>query len=219
MTDLQPQSRIVPLFSTPVLTERWPDAETLNSSLRDVILAHRSSHPSVFFSNINGWQSETDMLDWGGEAARRLCDHVLARCDTYSVDIRETDRRRFVWLPEMWANVNERGASNQTHCHPGTQWSAVYYVADGYDGSEDQALGGELVFLDPRFPTVRMRDPDLRFRTSDGSLDHHESWLRPATGQIVMFPAWTMHSVRPYRGDGIRISIAINISSRPRLED
>ena len=155
------------------------------------------------------------MLAWGGEAAKRLSDYVLARCDEITVDIREQDHRRFEWLLEMWANVNERGASNQTHCHPGSQWSAVYYVQDGYDGSADRALGGELVFLDPRMPMIRMREPDLRTKTRDGSFDHQESWLRPATGQLVIFPAWLMHSVRPYQGAGLRVSIAINVSSRP----
>lgn len=212
------EPRLVPLFPTQVLTESWPGMAEWNRSLLDGILEHKAQHPGVSLSNVHGWQSTTDMLDWGGEAARRLVDHVLTRCDEHTVDVREEGRRRFVWLPEMWANVNEHGASNQTHCHPGSQWSAVYYVQDGYGGSEDRALGGELALLDPRFPMVRMRDPDLRYVRPSGSVDHHEAWIRPKTGQLVMFPAWLMHSVRPYHGDGVRISIAINISSRPNWE-
>ena len=218
MTSLALQPRVAPLFPTPVLTERWPGTDEWNSALFESIMAHRAERPSVALSNVHGWQSETDMLEWGGEAAQRLVDYVLARCDEYSVDIREQGRRRFVWLPEMWANVNEHGASNQTHCHPGAQWAAVYYVEDGYKGSDDPALGGELMFLDPRFPMVRMREPDLRYQRPDGSHDHQEAWIRPKTGQLIMFPAWMMHGVRPYYGDGVRISIAINISSRPRWE-
>lgn len=214
-----PQLRVAPLFPTPVLTGRWPGAAEWNDDLFEKIMARRAEQPGVTFSNVHGWQSQTDMLEWGGEAAQRLIEHVLGWCDAHTVDVAEQDRRRFVWLPEMWANVNERGASNQTHCHPGSQWSAVYYVRDGYDGSADSELGGELVFLDPRFPMIRMRDPDLRYRRSNGMIDDQESWIRPATGRLVMFPAWLMHSVRPYHGDGVRISIAINVSSRPRWED
>jgi len=208
-------SRLLPLFGTPVMVERWSEADEMGPQLLDIIEQHRATHPSVSLSNIHGWQSQTDMLVWGGEAARRLVEHVLKRCDEFTVDIRERERRRFEWLPEMWANVNEHGASNQTHCHPGSQWSAVYYVKDGYGGSEDDALGGELVFLDPRVPMIRMREPDLRSRTRDGSPEHQESWMRPKTGQLVIFPAWLMHSVRPYFGKELRVSIAINISSRP----
>lgn len=213
------QPRIAPLFATPVLTERWPGAAQWNEALLERITEHRIHHPGVVLSNVHGWQSETDMLEWGDEAAQKLIEHVLARCDAHTVDVREEGRRRFVWLPEMWANVNERGASNQMHCHPGSQWSAVYYVQDGYGGSDDRALGGELVFVDPRYPMIRMRDPDLRYRRPDGSTDYQENRLRPSTGQLVMFPAWLMHYVRPYWGEGTRISIAINVSSRPRWEE
>jgi uncharacterized protein (TIGR02466 family) len=210
------EPRVAPLFWTPLLTDAWPEREQWNQALFDVIMARRAEQPGVTLSNVHGWQSQTDMLEWGGPAAQRLCDDVLKRCDEYSIDLREEGRRRFVWLPEMWSNVNEQGASNQTHCHPGAQWAAVYYVEDGYGGSDDPALGGELMFLDPRFPMVRMREPDLRYRRQNGSYDHQEVWIRPKTGQIVMFPAWMMHGVRPYHGTGVRISIAINISSRPR---
>ena len=209
------QTRLLPLFGTPVLVETWSGKERWNSELLDRIVEHRANDPGVSFSNVHGWQSKTDMLEWGGEAAKRLSDDVLSHCDQFTWDIRQEGNRRFEWLPEMWANVNERGASNQTHCHPGSQWSAVYYVQDGYDGSEERSLGGELAFLDPRMPMIRMREPDLRARTRDGSFDHQESWLRPNTGQLVMFPAWLMHSVRPYLGNGLRVSIAINVSSRP----
>jgi len=219
MTSAAAQPRIAPLFATAVLTGSWPGSGEWNSVLFDRIMEHRAKHPGVSLSNVHGWQSETDMLEWGGEAAQALCDHVLAQCDEYSVDVREQDRRRFVWLPEMWANVNERGASNQTHCHPGAQWAAVYYVVDGYKGSDDTELGGEISFLDPRFPMLRMREPDLRYRRPDDSYDDHEAWIRPKTGQLLMFPAWMLHGVRPYHGDGVRISIAINISSRPRWEE
>jgi uncharacterized protein (TIGR02466 family) len=215
MTLPETPSRLLPLFGTPVLVETWPGMEEWNSELFDRITQHRSQQPSVSLSNVHGWQSQTDMLDWSGEAGRDLCDHVLACCDQFTVDLREQGTRRFEWLPEMWANVNEHGASNQTHCHPGSQWSAVYYVQDGFGGSEDRPLGGELVFVDPRMPMIRMRDPDLRFRTRDQSFDHQEVWVRPTTGQLVMFPAWLMHSVRPYLGNDLRVSIALNISSRP----
>ena len=219
MTAAQANARVMPLFGTPVLTERWAGAVEWNAALLDKIQEHRSQRSSVSLSNVHGWQSPTDMLEWGGDAAKHLCDDVLAHCDSFTVDVRQEGRRRFEWLPEMWANVNERGASNQTHCHPGSQWSAVYYVEDGYAGSSNRELGGELVLVDPRMPTIRMRDPDLRYRAPDGSPDHHETWIRPYTGLLLMFPAWLMHSVRPYHGDRERISIAINISSRPRWED
>ena len=137
-------------------------------------------------------------------------DHAIARAREFSIaPAGQADA--FRWTAELWANVSRRGAANQTHAHPGSFWSMVYYVDDGYAGSPDKALGGELSFLDPRFPMVQMAAPDLRHRGDDGAVDNQEVWMRPRSGLIVMFPSWLMHSVRPYAGGGTRISIAINL--------
>ena len=205
-------SRVINLFATPVIAEPWPDSGRFNAALKAAILERRASNPGVSLSNVLGWQSDNDMMRWGGEAARALSDYVTRRADAITFDKGQTgSARRFHWSAEIWANVSDRGASNQTHAHPGSYWSAVYYVDDGYRGSTDAALGGQLVFLDPRFPTIRARTPDLRYRRPDDSGDHHEVWVRPATGKIVMFPSWLAHSVRVFEGEEPRISIAINL--------
>jgi uncharacterized protein (TIGR02466 family) len=202
--------RVRGLFASPVLAEVWPGARMYNAALRSAIASRQMGGSGVARSNIHGWQSDIDMLRWGGEAAHHLVEHVLDRCRQVTADLRGGGNIR--WYPEMWANVSQTGASNQTHAHPGSFWSAVYYIDDGYAGSADKALGGELTFLDPRFPMVRMRAPDLRARGTDGETEHHEVWLRPQSGLLVMFPSWLQHAVRPYRGNGRRISIAINVS-------
>lgn len=85
------------------------------------------------------------------------------------------------------------------------------YLDDGYDGSDDPALGGELQLLDPRMPMIRMTAPDLRLAGEDGQPQHNEISIRPRTGMIVLFPSWLQHAVRPFHGEGTRISIAINL--------
>jgi uncharacterized protein (TIGR02466 family) len=206
-------AQVASLFTTPLLTEVWAESATALPSVRTAILDRQRQTEGVQLSNVLGWQSDDHMPEWGGDAARRLLAHVQARCDAATRDL---DGKRPRWISNMWANVSPPGASNQTHSHPGAYWSAVYYVEDGYGGSPDRALGGELVFLDPRMPMVRARTPDLRWRKPDGRYDSQEVWFRPTTGRIVMFPSWLMHSVRPYRGQGIRISIAMNFT--PRFE-
>jgi uncharacterized protein (TIGR02466 family) len=36
--------------------------------------------------------------------------------------------------------------------------------------------------------------------------------VMPKAGKMVIFPAWMMHGVRPYRGNAQRISIAFNLA-------
>jgi uncharacterized protein (TIGR02466 family) len=203
------------LFDTPVIVDQMPDAAQINQELMRIILEKQAADAGVTISNVGGWHSDVDMLRWGGEPARRLVDRVIAAVDQFTVDVRSTGEPRYKWFPEMWANVSPPGASNQFHTHPGSFWSAVYYVDDGYAGSSDDTLGGELVLLDPRMPMIRMNTPDLRFRRPGQKPDDQEKWFRPVSGLIVVFPAWLSHAVRNYSGTGTRISIAINLSAVP----
>jgi uncharacterized protein (TIGR02466 family) len=203
------------LFETLVVIDRIAEHDSLNHELKRVIAARRAQDQGVQISNVGGWQSNSEMTRWGGEPALRLLERIVATADAFTVDIKADGPPRFRWSPEMWANVSPPGASNSLHLHPGCVWSAVYYVDDGYAGSTDRALGGELVFFDPRMPAIRMNAPDLRFRRPGGTPDHHESMMRPASGMMVMFPAWLSHSVRTYRGAGNRISIAVNLTAVP----
>jgi uncharacterized protein (TIGR02466 family) len=206
------QAQAASLFETPLIIDQVTDPETLNALLRDAIIEQMGATEGLAISNIGGWHSGTNMLDWGGEPANQLCSKIVDAVDRFTVDIRAGESRRHGWLPEMWANVSPSGASNRHHCHPGSYWSAVYYVDDGYEGSLDRSLGGELVLYDPRMPMVRMTAPDLRFRRPGAEPEHDEVRLRPATGRIVIFPSWLNHSVAEFRGSGTRISIAVNLT-------
>jgi len=210
-----PGPQAASLFDTPVIVDQMPNSAEVNAELKRMILERQDASPGVSISNVGGWHSDTEMLRWGGEPAMRLVERIIAAVDHFTVDIRATGKPRYKWFPEMWANVSPPGASNQYHTHPGSFWSAVYYVDDGYGGSQDDGLGGELVLLDPRMPTIRMNTPDLRFRRPGQKPDDQEKWFRPTSGQIVIFPSWLTHAVRPYNGAGTRISIAVNLSAVP----
>ena len=54
--------------------------------------------------------------------------------------------------------------------------------------------------------------PDLVPNVPGGPSFGASEMISPAAGTMVMFPSWVSHAVRPYTGDGVRISIAINLS-------
>jgi hypothetical protein len=151
--------------------------------LRDAVMAEQERDAQgVSISNINGWHSNTNMIEWGGEAARALAYKAMTMADALTVDAESPEKSRYAWHPEMWANVSGKGAANQYHYHPGSFWSAVAYLDDGYDGSGNASLGGELQLLDPRMPMVRMTAPDLRMKDGSGAVQHSELSVRPQTG-------------------------------------
>ncbi len=201
--------QIVSLFATPIVLIDLPDAPALNADLRRTILEREKSHPGTEHSNLGGWQSEWDMDRWGGAAAIKLL--AVARNSANRVTTnRQGQPVVIAWKANMWANINRTGHGNEFHSHPGSFWSAVYYVDDG--GIEaDPSLGGELEFMDPRGPGPAMYAPQLAFGSAGLSVGANEV-VRPRTGRMVMFPAWVLHQVRPYRGTAERISIALNLS-------
>jgi uncharacterized protein (TIGR02466 family) len=112
----------------------------------------------------------------------------------------------------MWANVSPAGAVNMSHAHPGVLWAAVYYVATG--GGPGEEVGGELYLEDPRFPVPQMTFPGFRALGADGQPQGVEHRIAPSRGDLVLFPGWMRHGVRPHAGKADRISIAMNIYAK-----
>jgi uncharacterized protein (TIGR02466 family) len=179
------------LFDTTIVVDEMPGAAAFNAALLAVI------------------------RQWGGELSGRLLGRMVAAAERFTVDVAAQGKPRFRWAAEMWANISGPDASNQYHAHPGAFWSAVYYIDDGYGGSADPALGGELVLQDPRMPMIMMTMPTLRFKRPDRPPDEPELAMRPVAGRLVMFPAWLNHCVMRYRGSSERVSIAANLSAVP----
>ena len=209
---------ITPLFSTPLVIFDVPDAAALNAELRRVIEQREKSHPSTQHSNLGGWQSSWDMDRWGEAPAvkllaigRNLANRVTTNREGNVGNGPYPGYFAVTWGGNMWANVNRCGHGNECHSHPGAYWSGVYYVDDGGIDA-DASLGGELEFMDPRGPLPAMNAPHLGCAMPGGLSAGATERVRPKSGRLVMFPAWVMHLVRPYRGSAQRISIAFNLT-------
>ena len=159
------------------------------------------------------------MLRWAGEPAQRLLERVIAAADQFTVDIKSKGEPRFRWFSEMWANVSPPGAVEPDRTSiRGAFWSAVYYVEDGYGGSADDSLGGELVLIDPRMPAIRMHAPDLRVPEA-GASSRRPSRMDPAGKRPDRaVPGLAVaHRRTVDKGQGNRISIAHEHQRRARV--
>jgi uncharacterized protein (TIGR02466 family) len=197
-------------FATPVALATLTDAEALNGDLRRVILEREKQDEGVHHSNLGGWQSSWDLEEWGGEPVRRLLN-VARELATRLTSDRAGRSVRIAWKTNAWANINRHGHGNEFHTHPGCYWSGTYYVDDGGIG-EDASLGGEFEIQDPRGVAPAMYAPLLGFALPGGQSAGASELIHPRSGQIVLFPSWLVHAVRPYRGERERISIAFNFS-------
>ena len=197
------------LFATPVAAVEMPGAAALNAGLERAILRRRETTPSIQASNAGGWHSDREIAEWGGAGIAALLEAAKGIATQMTAD-RQGRPVQPAWTVQAWANVNGPGDGNICHYHPGAVWSGTYYVADGGCG-DDPALGGEFEMLDPRGPGPGMYAPHLKFAGEDGASVGSGETIRPRPGLMVLFPSWLFHQVRPYRGQGLRISIAFNL--------
>lgn len=197
------------LFATPVAAVMLPNAAARNARLEAVILERRRQHPSIQSSNAGGWHSARDLETWGGAEAEAVLGFARAVATQLTAD-------RFGkpvapdWTMQAWANVNGPGDANIAHYHAGSFWSGTYYVNDG-GAAADPALGGAFEMIDPRGPAPAMYAPTLRFAGEDGQSAGSSETIQPKPGLLFLFPSWLMHQVRPYRGTGLRVSLAFNL--------
>jgi uncharacterized protein (TIGR02466 family) len=212
---LKVAARMEGLFSTPVVVGKVEEPQGLIAEIKERVLARQAAHPGQKRSNVNGWHSTPDMLDWGGNAARRV---ARASIDLAKKMSRFTDGTAddYDFDVTMWANVSGPGAYNQPHTHAGILWAAVFYVDAGMEGA-DGDVGGRIYFEDPRHPLPTMRLGSFRMAGADGKPQDYQSSIRPAAGDLILFPAWLKHGVEPYSGTSQRISLAMNIDVANRV--
>ncbi|MGF1455089.1 MAG: 2OG-Fe(II) oxygenase family protein [Alphaproteobacteria bacterium] len=197
-------------FPTPIVLHDWPDSDTLNTALTELILAEEKQSKGVVKSNVGGWHSGLDFLHRDEPPLRRLLARV--RSMTHAL-IPETMSRpqgagRLQLGVEGWANILRAGEYNTIHNHPNSTWSGVYYVTGNQPSlsGRTQPFAGKLEFVDPR--------PGASIGYVDNSKLYGRCMVEPQAGRMVMFPSWLQHFVHPCAGAGERISIAFNVMIR-----
>ena len=198
---------VVPLFSTWIYRcDEGP--QHLNESL--ILLTRKlmaDDRNATTRTNAGGWHYAHDLFKLQDPVVDDFRAYMEQHVQGFLNHFREQDKRKKdSFRLEGWINVNRAGDSNVLHCHPGSFLSATYYV------SVPPAMkGGQIYFRDPRGPAVAMYETpgiDLPWVGTGVGVP-----FTPATGLLIMFPAWLEHRVEPFGGEGERISIAFNASN------
>ncbi len=199
------QTKYEKLFSTPLLRYSVLDHTDLNAALLEEGRRLRQSDEGVSKSNRGGWHSKGNLFDEPADCIVRLralateAVHEATRKINAKVDPETLRLKLFGWM-----NANPPGGFNAPHTHPGAHWSGVYYVSQP---EIEEGTSGMIEFLDPRsdLPNWRLlQAPSFRLKRK----------LRPAAGEIVMFPSYLLHWVYPNETDEERVSIAFNATFR-----
>lgn len=194
-------------FGTPMSIRRVPNAAAINPGLEHAILRRREEDQGNRFSNVGGWQSKPDLLDWPEPEVRVLVSEIDRAIQNIMalpavVDRRSATPERVTYRTFGWANVNEPGNYNMMHMHPGHHWSLVYYVATGVP--QNTPVDGKLELRDPA--------PAAQYARVPAFPCGHPILIGPEPGMMILFPSYIEHTVHPYDGEGPRISIAVNVT-------
>ncbi len=210
---LRVEAQHVGFFETPVAYCRMKEGDQLLIDLEKSIRQNRALTSGLQRSNIGSWHSDSDMLKWGGSAAAKLAETAIniAKCMGH---FQEASPDSYEWHLRMWANVTPASGLNHMHAHPGNLWAAVLYLDMGDEKDSSEDVGGAFYMEDPRFPMSAMHNTALRMIGVDSEPQQYEVELKLERGNILVFPAWLRHGVRPYSGKRERISIAMNIDAR-----
>ncbi len=212
-SEITVEAQPIGIFETPIGFCQLKNADGLLDDLESAIRSNRETTDGLNRSNIGGWHSDTDMLEWGGAGARRLAETAVNVAKRLS-HFKESNLENYEWLVRMWANISPSGGLNHLHSHPGNLWAAVLYLDMGEDEEHPlDSVGGRFYFEDPRFPMVAMKNTSFRMMGVNGVAQQYETELNLSRGNLVVFPAWLRHGVRVYKGERERISIAMNIDA------
>jgi len=194
-------------FGTPISIRTVGSAEILNRGLERAILSRAERGEANRISNVGGWQSPPDLLEWPEPDIKTLAtelDRSVQLISTLPSILQRAGPRpnRVKYSAYGWVNVNRPGDYNMFHVHRSNHWSVVYYVSTG-TLDPDTPQNGRIELRDPRSAATFAKIP--------GFTCGQPLLLRPEPGMMLVFPAWIVHGVHPFYGHGRRISIAFNV--------
>jgi uncharacterized protein (TIGR02466 family) len=203
------------MFAVPFAFSRYADAPRLNSALRAVLLALEKSGGAgnprpLTYRNEALFESHFDLFrnsDAAVQELKRFCwDQLLAvigRLNGYDLPTLE----RLQIYNDCWFHVTRRGGYFGLHNHPNASWSGVYCVDSGRHDPEKK-MSGVLSFANPTIMNAMHMDAGIARMQLPYAHQVANFSLEP--GQLVIFPSWVLHDVKPFEGEGERITIAFN---------
>ena len=169
-----------------------------NGRLEKFCLDRKKDSPGRTVSNGGGWQSNN--LDLAAPELAELLAEVRKKLDEVHRTFEFNTAMRQV-ITEAWININQKGHFNYSHDHPGSLFSAVYYVKGGADK-------GALEIKTPIAPHTYTISNEMV--GSFNAFTGHAMVIPPVTGDLLIFPSWLLHRVNMSQSEEDRISIAFN---------
>lgn len=211
---------VTPFFAVPFGFAKAEGFDGVHEQLRALFLEraaqggrYANPHP-LTQRNTQVFESEFQVFRWREPCIQQLKEfcwhhlmHMIGQLNGYDV----ATLGRMLISSDSWFHVTRRGGFFALHNHPNASWSGVYCVDPGKP-DEDKPESGLLSFMNPTVANAMF--VDAATANLKGAFAYHIRHLRLEAGQLVLFPSWVLHDVKPYEGEGERITVAFNCSFR-----
>jgi len=179
------------LWSTPILQRKMNDflrEELINRLMQDYDIFN----PPSDYSKINVLDNQAT------EIQQFLYGEVLPSFEEFcDLSLNKTLSDWTGYRVNGWLTGSSKDYSMQLHNHSGSQFSAVFYLL-----CEEQEMGGEIVFTDPR--QNANRGYDSKFSNWFEPLK-----ITPKSGDILVFPSYLYHTVLTYHSN-LRLAMPVD---------
>jgi uncharacterized protein (TIGR02466 family) len=209
----QSSGHAVTMFPTICFITEHPDVEQMNRELEQFCLTQETTHPRLQTGSIQGgYHSNRQIFDHDNPAIQQLKKLLIGNARSYLNEYWKQESTIPLASVENlslqmtgWSVILRQGDISTPHTHPGAHLSGVYYVTMSEEARESQPGAGDLVLVDPR---IRASVAPLQGQKSN-------AMFTPKSGVSILFPSWLEHFVLPFKGEGVRISIAYNVALSP----
>jgi uncharacterized protein (TIGR02466 family) len=207
---------VTPFFAVPFGFAKLEDCTTLNGELRELFL-RRAAEGSCYANprplthrNRQVFESEFQVFRWpesSVQSLKQFCwNHLLQMIGALN-DYDGAMLERMLIYCDSWFHITRRGGFFALHNHPNASWSGVYCVDPGQHDPDSQE-SGLLSFVNPAVASAMHMDAAMaNLRGPFAPTIRH---VRLEPGQLVLFPSWILHDVKPFQGEGERITVAFN---------
>ena len=191
------------LFPCPVFQHQVKNFKKLNVELENYILDLKKKFPkgTKKSNSAGGWHSPDFMLNKDSSpynffiSVKKIINEVIENEMGWAYNSNK------VRITNMWSIINKKGSSNIRHMHPNSYLSASYYV-------KVPEKSGNICFFDPK-EQKNFSYPPIK---KDTELSAEMVHIKPAEGNLLLFPAYLYHCVEESYSNEDRIVISFNIT-------
>ena len=183
------------LFEIPVYDI---NLEIDNEAIEKYCKQLEQSEQGVRKSNIGGYHSS--LVSTNNKILNPLINKIEEHCNIFSKQCGLDKKQK---LDDLWININRFKDFNQSHFHPTSLFSGVYYV-------KVPQSGGNIYFENPVGDLMDSCWSD-KIKQSYTKINSSKYTLISNTSKLFLFPSWLKHGVYPNMDNKERISISFNL--------